>query len=926
MKNLDSLISDLPDADGARRFLEQFGEKNPAQKNKLLKNEGLLSDVLTLAAYSPLLATTLLQNPSYLTWLNRHRAESKIRDKEELLESLGRFALMNSTVEPQILLARFRRRELLRIFLHDIRRLATVSEITEEISNLADAILEYALRLARQELDNRFGIPLETDEKGRARPAAFCVVSLGKLGSKELNYSSDIDLLFIYSADGKTSGQGTKGEVTNREYFVKLAEFVTKLVGEPSGEGAAYRVDLRLRPHGRVGALALSVKDTIRYYQREARNWERQVLIRSRASAGDGGLYKSFFDAVEDFVFSTDETVAEALEDVRLSKEKINLEKLSGKGFDVKLAKGGIREIEFIAQALQLAYGGRDEWLRSSHTLITLRRLADRSLLNESELTQLFDAYEFLRRLEHLLQMENGLQTHLVPVDETRRTLFARRMNCADLEDFDAGLASHTARVESIFRRVFAVPANLTVQPRRAADSASGTAAEPAPENEHSFSDFKSRIGEPHSAIQPILASLEKSDLRAVLSDEKINLLEKLSEISPPFAGLIAANPALIENLPQADDVFEARDYSAILLAKLKKAADFAQRLAVLRQVWAEMMLEIVIFDINGKISRREAKRLQTLLAEASLEAAVLITKSDLVKRLATKIEDFGFAVLGLGKLGGRGMDYGSDLDLILVYDDQKPPIKSGLTHAEFYGKAVELFVTALSAMTREGSLYRVDLRLRPDGKNGATVIGKTAFLDYLQTRAAVWEWLAYLKVRGVGGDRLLGETVERAAREIIHERAQNADRAELKSETRRVRERLEKEKSQSKRFREIDIKFGAGGMLDVYFAMRFVQLRDRIPDDAENRSTAFMLRVLLEKNSISREDYENFSAGYEFLSELDHNLRLTIGRSTRLPAANQKALRVICERMKLASFAQLSEKLTLHRLNIRASFDNILK
>jgi glutamate-ammonia-ligase adenylyltransferase len=267
MSNLDSLIQELPDPEAARRFLDQFAEKNPSQNNKLLKNDGLLSDILTLVSFSPLLATTILQNPGYPAWLKRHRAESKIRDKEELLESLGRFSLMNSTVEPQILLARFRRRELLRIFLHDIRRLTTIAEITEEISNLADAILEYALRLAKQELDNRFGIPLETDEKQRAKPAGFCVVSLGKLGSKELNYSSDIDLLFLYSADGKTSGKGTKGETTNREYFVKLAEFVTKLVGQQSGEGAAYRVDLRLRPHGRIGALALSVKDTIRYYR-----------------------------------------------------------------------------------------------------------------------------------------------------------------------------------------------------------------------------------------------------------------------------------------------------------------------------------------------------------------------------------------------------------------------------------------------------------------------------------------------------------------------------------------------------------------------------------------------------------------------------------------------------------------------------------
>ena len=182
-----------------------------------------------------------------------------VRSKDDLLESLARFSLTHSQVEPQILLARFRRRELMRIFLSDIRRLATIAEITEDISNLADAILEYALRIARQELDNRYGTPLETDEKGRTRPADFTVVALGKLGSKELNYSSDIDLLFLYSAEGKTSDTGVRGSITNREYFIKLAEAIVRLVGQQTGEGAAYRVDLRLRPHGRVGPLAISV-------------------------------------------------------------------------------------------------------------------------------------------------------------------------------------------------------------------------------------------------------------------------------------------------------------------------------------------------------------------------------------------------------------------------------------------------------------------------------------------------------------------------------------------------------------------------------------------------------------------------------------------------------------------------------------------
>ncbi|MDQ3132614.1 MAG: hypothetical protein M3Q99_17845 [Acidobacteriota bacterium] len=916
----ESLLSDLPDADAARRFTAQFNENHSAQWRKLQKNDGLLSDILTIAAFSPLLATTVLQNPNYIWWLNRYRGESKIRGKEELLESLARFSLTNSETEPNILLARFRRRELLRIFLRDIRRLATVSEITEELSNLADAILEYALRLARQQLDNRFGNALETDEKGRAKPANFAVVSLGKLGSKELNYSSDIDLLFLYSAEGATSGQGSKGAVTNREYYVKLSEFVAKTVGGQSGEGAAYRVDLRLRPHGRIGALALSVKDTIRYFQTEARAWERQVLIRSRSSAGDAELYKRFFAAAESYVFSTDETVENALRNVRLSKEKINLEHAGSKGFNVKLGKGGIREIEFIAQALQLAYGGNDVWLRSRHTLKSLSNLADRNLISETELTELYDGYDFLRRTEHILQMENGLQTHFVPEDAAKRLLLAKKMNCKSAEKFEVKLNFHTSNVNRIFKRVFGVSTMEIALPE-----ANFISSEPAESNAENSLRESVQITLPLQLV----SSIEKSAIK--ISREKSATLQTLSKFSPPFAEMLAANPGLINDLPNPKKLFSPPDYRKDLLSAVENETNYAKQLEVLRKIWSRFTLEIVVCDVYEQISRVESKRLQTELAEASIEAALYITKCELGKRHSREISDFPFAVLGLGKLGGKGLDYGSDLDLLLVYDDTKPLEIDNLTHAEFYSRAVEIFVNALSSLTRDGHLYRVDLRLRPDGKNGATSIGKTAFTHYLQTRAAIWEWLAYVKIRGAAGDLELARETERDARRIIHEKARepqisNFDFQILRDETRRIREKLEEQKANSPNKKEIDIKFGAGGMLDVYFTVRFLQLKDNIPDDEENRSTVFMLDKLYENESLCREDYTNLLEGYKFIAELDHNLRLSVGRSTRLPLANRRALETIAGRMKLSSIDDLLEKLTFHRLNIRQSFDNVLK
>jgi len=352
-----SLIADLPDEKGARLFLDRLSTAQPLVFQKLTKDSALLSDALALVAWSPLLATTLEQNPDYLSWLRRERLDARVRTRDQLKESLGRFALTHASLATPVLFARFRRRELLRIYLHDVRRAHTLVETTEELSNLADAILDYALNLARQDLENKFGAPQHDDERGRVAPAEFSIVALGKLGSCELNYSSDIDLLFLYSDDGETAGSGERGKLTNREYFNKLAEMVSKLVGQPAGEGAAYRVDLRLRPHGRDGALACSLNEALKYYRNSAQPWELQALIRSRAAAGSNALFARFAAALDSNIYQPDVLINDALASVRQAKQKIDRKiELRKDGFNVKLQRGGIREIEFIAQALQLAH------------------------------------------------------------------------------------------------------------------------------------------------------------------------------------------------------------------------------------------------------------------------------------------------------------------------------------------------------------------------------------------------------------------------------------------------------------------------------------------------------------------------------------------------------------------------------------------
>ncbi len=915
IENLKHFTEHLPDPKSAERFLAQLDERFPREARKLRSENGLFSDVLTLVGFSPLLAATLIQNPDYISWLRRQRKSEKVRNKEEILESLARFDLTNSGIETNILLARFRRRELLRIYLRDIRNLGTIAEITEEISNLADAILEYALRIAMQQMENRFGSPFETDENGRSKQSSICIVALGKLGSKELNYSSDIDLLFLYSDEGATAAKG-KETITNREFFVKLVQLIVKLVGGQGGEGAAYRVDLRLRPNGRVGAVACSFTNAIEYYKTTARTWERQVLIRSRVSAGDAEIFTQFFDAVKSTVFSIDETVGNALENVRLSKEKIDLQKTSENGFNVKLGKGGIREIEFIAQALQLAFGGSDEWIRASHTLISLDRLADRRLLTERELTQLFEAYTFFRRLEHRLQMENGLQTHTVPDDLEKRIPIAKRMDYIFVADFNSSLTVHSENVSRIFRRIFGNASDAIGRSNerpKISKSAFGEQSIPTVDDDET------------TTFKLILSSRGKSLETSNLSKIALESLNSFSKISPPFAEMIAANPRLSESFAFDTSGELNTNYRLRILDANRSEDDFSAKLSKLRKDWSECLIEIVRRDVFETISIADAKNAQTKLAEASIETAVEIAKSEIEFKYKTKIDQFPFAVLGLGKLGGGGLDYGSDLDLILVYDEDVALPIADVSAAEIYSRAVEIFVTTLSSLTRDGLLYRVDLRLRPDGNSGATCLSKAAFLQYLHTRSAPWEWLAYVKLRGVGGDLNLAKSTENESRAIIHQNALNDESESLRKETLRVREMLEKEKTGNRKRKEIDIKFGDGGMLDIYFALRYLQLRDNIPDDPEHRSTSDTIVNLHDKNSLNAEDFGNFSKGYEFLSSLDHSLRLVVGRSTVIPRGNRSALETIASRLRKTSFDEVADLLAIHRLNIRESFLNIL-
>jgi glutamate-ammonia-ligase adenylyltransferase len=424
---------------------------------------------------------------------------------------------------------------------------------------------------------------------------------------------------------------------------------------------------------------------------------------------------------------------------------------------------------------------------------------------------------------------------------------------------------------------------------------------------------FTSRIG----------ASLEKASGSVSLSETNLKYMVRLCGASEFFGEMVAANPTLVAALDEESGA--TRDYRAVLRKSIDAEKTFSGELSALRRTWSQLLLEIGNRDINGTITRAESNRLQTELAKASINVAYLIARREMARKYGNLAAGPRLAILGLGRLASEGVDYGSDLDLILIYDSQVASPLASSTPDEAYARLGELMVAALSSITRTGHLYHVDLRLRPHGSDGPLVSSSQTFLEYLQGGAAVWEWLAYVKLRAVAGDLELGRDLENTARKIIHDGASRISSDELQKETSRVRARLEQEQPRSRRRGLLDIKYGAGGMLDVYFATRYLQLRHSVPDEGDDRSTLLTLERLREKDFLNSSDYEALRGGYALLRAVDHERRLLLGRSARLPSPEHPAMRDIAKRLGHESAESLLEQLQSAMEAIRASYSSVL-
>ncbi len=775
----------------------------------------------------------------------------------------------------------FQRRELVRIAARDLAGLGAVAEITRELSDLADVCLSAVFRVCWQQLTARFGTPHEPPPDDRWAPTRFCVLGLGKLGGQELNYSSDVDVLFVYSGEGfafreppRHGSQAGKG-LPNHEFFRRLGEAFIAEVSRPAPEGQLYRIDLRLRPEGRAGPLARSLDSYENYYAQYGQTWERLMLIKARGVAGDASLAGEFLEMIGPFRFPR-LLGPDALEEIAAMKRRLETEVVRSGERDrnVKLGPGGIRDIEFIVQTHQVLHAGRQPFIGLPQTVPALRKLAQYHLLPADDCEALAAAYEFLRAVEHRLQMEAGLQTHVVPTERAARERLARLMGCPGPGEFETALEQHRRRVRAVYERVLGLPEPPAV---------SGGSESPLPDLERADADWKERLAahsfrDPEQALRLVRtfvqgpgfghvpARTERTALRLVarllelcprrdmleqrraaagpdgdprarwLSDPDrvlarldsfvlaygarallfetwaaqpslFELLLLLFDRSEYLATTAIRTPDLVDDLEQSGRLRMVKD-AARTLAELRLGAGDADQLRWIRRYHETEFMRLGLRDILGLADFEQNQRELTALAEACLQYALEVA----LRR--ARFRSCPVSVIGLGKLGGAELIYGSDLDVVFVAED-------GARNLPALQRVAVTVRELISHPTEHGVAFKLDARLRPDGEKGLLVNTLQAFAEYYRHRAQLWEIQALTRARPVAGHSKLGArfvVLARSLTDFSREPGALAARTpDWKHQIARMRRRIEKERTPPGKD-ALAFKTGAGGLMDAEF------------------------------------------------------------------------------------------------------------
>jgi glutamate-ammonia-ligase adenylyltransferase len=893
---LKTYLGAAPDPDAAIHYLLSLKQRSPEALERLAHSPSGLQYFVTVASFSRFLSEEILQNPQ---WLEEVSAMNRLLTASEYKKRLGKFLKDPAERALALSLALFRRQQILRILLRDVLGLSSVSETTEELSNLADAILHISYKRIRTDLVARHGEPRYVDESGESRECGMSVIALGKLGGRELNYSSDIDLMFVYAANGETDG---KHPISNKEFYKKVANQYTELLSTYTAEGLCYRVDLRLRPDGSHGEVCISLDGAKTYYQTRARDWELQMLIKARVAAGDPGAGRELLSTVEPLIYSTtlDFSAVEAVSATRERiSEKLNRRKAAKPAFDVKLAPGGIRDVEFLVQCLQRLHGGRVPWLRHGGTMLALSRLSDKDLLSAAEYGRLISAYRFLRNLEHRLQVAEDRQTHSLPASPRELDLLAKKMPSAQLGSAPSGekllldLNAHLEAVQEIYERVihaqrpiyYSLPPAVTPElpapevPEAASTLAPASSLEPAPSNVIRFLDERA----------PELASLVSSMQlrRGTVAFE--HFLEKLMPDSRWLA-LLNSNPQVARSTL---DIFENSPFFA---EELVRQPELIEELGQAREAGAESPGRVVMAlgDISDlrRFFRREMFRIQTAsmcqrvpvfetlketsdLADAAIAACYRMAVERVTATHPPAVAGYQphrqLMVIALGRLGMREFDLASDADLVFVLPDEDRD-----EHL-FWTRVAERIVDLITAYTGTGVMFTVDTRLRPNGSAGALLQSEASYKEYFDKNAEAWEGIAYMKARAVAGDIDRATTFLNELQKVDWRRYGQGGRS--KRDLRQMRLRLEKEQGP-----DHPLKAGAGGFYDIDFSLLFLRLKAggifyKVLNTPER------VNIIEAMGHLERADAEFLLKAASFYRAVDHALRVYSGHAaTSLP------------------------------------------
>jgi len=776
-----------------------------------------------------------------------------------------------------------RTREMLRIIWRDLNRLAEMQETTRDISLLAEAALEHALNFHYQTLCTELGTPMAIVD-GEKTPQKMAVLGMGKLGAYELNLSSDIDLMFVYPHRGET--EGGKKCVDNNTFFTRLGQRLIQSIDQATADGFVFRVDMRLRPYGQSGALAMSFSAMEEYYQDQGRDWERYAMIKARVVAGDKEAGAQLMESLRPFVYRRyiDYSAIESLRSMKqMIQQEVKRRKLDN---DVKLGSGGIREVEFIAQTFQLIRGGREKELQDRRLLKILELLEQGGYLPGGVRSELDQAYRFLRNTEHAIQAFNDAQTQALPDLDYPRAALHAAMGFSDWDSFYQALQQHREKVSHHFNNVIAQPEDENEE-RKVADVWNDLWIQET-EQPQAENWLKEAGHEDPAAVYQKLQQLKDSNViqrMQSIGHERLNqfmplLLQAVTEASHPsttllrilplvesvlrrtaYLVLVVENPGVMQQLVRLcsispwmasqltrypvllDELLDARTlYHAPnkeeLRAELRQQGlrlswdDLEGHMEMLRYFKLAHVLRVAAAELTGHLPLMKVSDYLTFIAEVIVEHVLELAWQNLTEKHGYPLRADGepcnkdFIVVAYGKMGGIELGYKSDLDLVFIHNAESGKATDGeksIDNNVFFTRLAQRMIHVLSAQTPQGQLYEVDMRLRPSGASGLLVSSLTSFEDYQCNQAWTWEHQALVRARVVAGDQQLQKAFEETRLSIL---ALPRVDAKLKTEVLDMRKKMRDHLLPADYGTEakpiFHLKQGVGGIVDIEFMVQY--------------------------------------------------------------------------------------------------------